>query len=194
MPRALRLVWAAARPWTLFWIALLLLQGLVPTASVLLTRSAVNGIVRVINAHGDWAVLGQHALLGVLVVVLILANEFLPTVASWVRTSQAELVQDHIHGLIHEQAMRLDLSFYETTEYYDQLHRARVDAISRPTALLENIGGLVQNTITSVGLIAILISYAWWLPPVLLLGALPSLLVAARGILRFHQWLSLIHI
>ena len=188
MPRALRLVWTAARPWTIFWMALLLLQGLVPMASVLLTRSAVNSIVSIIDARGDWAILGQQASLAVLVVALILVNEFLPSVASWVRTSQAELVQDHIHGLIHEQAMHLDLSFYETSEYYDQLHRARVDAISRPTALLENIGGLVQNTITSVGLIAILISYAWWLPPVLLLGALPSLLVAARGILRFHQW------
>jgi ATP-binding cassette, subfamily B, bacterial len=188
MPRALKLVWRAARPWTIIWMALLLVQGLVPMASVLLTRNAVNGIVRVLNSHGDLAVLRDHAFLALLVVALILSNEFLPRIASWVRASQAELVQDHIYGLIQQQAMRLDLSFFETTEYYDQLHRARGDAISRPTALLENIGGLVQNTITSFGLIVVLVAYAWWLPPVLLLGALPTLLVAIRSMLRFHKW------
>jgi len=188
MPRTLKLVWTAARPWTILWMALLLLQGLVPMASVLVTRSAVNAVVRIVNAHGDLTVMGEQAFLGVLVVVLILVSEFLPSITSWVRTSQSELVQDHIYGLIHEQAIRLDLSFYETAEYYDQLHRARVDAISRPTSLLENIGGLAQNVITFLGLTAILISYAWWLPPVLFLGAVPALFVAVQGMLRFHQW------
>jgi ATP-binding cassette subfamily B protein len=49
-------------------------------------------------------------------------------------------------------ALRLNLSFYESAEYYDQLHRARVDAITRPSALLENMGGLVQNGITLLSL------------------------------------------
>ena len=35
-----------------------------------------------------------------------------------------------------------------TREFYDQLHRARVDALSRPQALLENLGRLAQNGLT----------------------------------------------
>ncbi len=35
----------------------------------------------------------------------------------------AERVQDEVHRLIHLQALRLDLAFYDHTESYDQLHR-----------------------------------------------------------------------
>ena len=188
MPRALALVWTAAKRWTIIWIVLLVLQGLIPMVSALLTRSAVNSVVTVLNSHGNMVVLGQQASLAVLLVVFLIVGQFLPSITSYVRTMQSELVQDHIYDLIHKQTIRLDLGFYETTEYYDQLYRATVDAMSRPTALLENLGTLVQNAITFAGLTAVLISYAWWLPVVLLLAAIPPTVVAVRGMLLFHQW------
>jgi len=109
-------------------------------------------------------------------------------VTTWARVAQSELVQDHIYGLIHAQATRLDLGFYETPQYYDKLHRARVDAIRQPIALLENLGQLARNAITLVGLAAVLASYAWWLPPVLVAAALPTLWVVGGSVLRFHRW------
>ncbi|RPI08895.1 MAG: hypothetical protein EHM65_09745 [Acidobacteriales bacterium] len=45
LPPALRLVWDAAGRWTLAWIALLVVQGLLPLATVWLTRSPVDGLV-----------------------------------------------------------------------------------------------------------------------------------------------------
>jgi ATP-binding cassette subfamily B protein len=38
LPQTLRLVWTAARGWTVAWGALLLLPGLLPVASVYVTR------------------------------------------------------------------------------------------------------------------------------------------------------------
>jgi ATP-binding cassette subfamily B protein len=115
-------------------------------------------------------------------------TDVLSSVAGWVRTVQSELVQDHVHGLIHDQAARLDLAFYETPAYYDKLHRARVDAISQPVALLENLGRFATAGITLVGLAAVMATYAWWLPPALVAAALPGLWVAGRSVLRFHRW------
>ena len=45
LPRALRLVWAASRRWTLLWIGLLVAQGLLPVAVVYLTRELVDNLV-----------------------------------------------------------------------------------------------------------------------------------------------------
>src|ERR1041385_4821362 len=45
LPRALQLVWAVARPWTIAWIVLLIVQGLLPAAIVYLTRLVVDGVV-----------------------------------------------------------------------------------------------------------------------------------------------------
>ena len=188
LPRAFKLVWTAARLWTVAWAVLLCVQGLLPAATVLLMRSVVNSLVSLMNAHGDGKALGHTLVLAALMAAVMLLSEALSSVTSWVRTAQAELVQDHVLSLVHEQAMRLDMSFYETPEYYDQLHRARVDAVSRPLALLENAGGLIQNSISLAAMAVILMTYAWWLPFALLFGTLPALLAAGRATWRFHQW------
>jgi ATP-binding cassette subfamily B protein len=90
--------------------------------------------------------------------------------------------------LIHAQALRLDLAFYDHPESYDQLHRARVDAISQPLALLESLGSLVQNGLGFLVLAGILWTYARWLPLLLVFTAIPGLLLVARHILKEHRW------
>jgi ATP-binding cassette, subfamily B, bacterial len=167
------------------WVVLLIVQGLLPTAMVLLLRGVVDALAAALRGAGD---IGAAVPPAAALATVILLTEVLSSVATWVRTAQADLVQDHIYGLIHEQAARLDLGFYETPAYYDKLHRARVDAINQPVALLENLGRFARNGIAVVGLAAVIASYAWWLPPALVAAALPALWVAGRSVLRFHRW------
>ena len=188
LPKAFELVWQAARKWTIAWVVLLLVQGLLPTATVLLTRTLVNRLVSALSHDATWELVKRALGPAVLMGVLLLLAEILRSVGTWVRTAQAELVKDHIHRLIHDQALQLDMAFYDRTEYYNQLHRARVDALSRPLALLENTGRLVQNSITLAALACVLIAYAWWLPLALLVGASPGFWVAGRHTLRYHRW------
>jgi ATP-binding cassette subfamily B protein len=68
------------------------------------------------------------------------------------------------------------------------LHRARVDAISQPLALLESLGSLVQNGLGFLVLAGILWTYAGWLPLLLVCTAIPGLLLVARHILKEHHW------
>ena len=72
--------------------------------------------------------------------LVLIGSEVFQSIGKCVRTAQAEQVQDHVHELIHEQAMQLDLSFYDDPGYYDKLHRVRTDELSRPAALIENAG------------------------------------------------------
>ncbi len=68
------------------------------------------------------------------------------------------------------------------------MYRARVDASNRPLALLQSSGSLVQNGITVVAMAAVLVPYAVWLPPVLLLSTLPAFYVVIRTSRRHHDW------
>jgi ATP-binding cassette subfamily B protein len=115
-------------------------------------------------------------------------GQLLSSALSWVREVQAERVQDEVHRLIHVQALHLDLAFYDHPEYYDQLHRARVDAISQPLALLESLGSLVQNGLGFLVLAGILWTYAGWLPLLLVSTAIPGLVLVARHTLKAHRW------
>ena len=94
---------------------------------------------------------------------VLLLMEVVRNAINWVRTVQAELLQDHITALIHEKSVTVDLAFYELSDYYDHLHRARTEARYRPVALLGNLGALLQNSITLVAMGAILIPLGPWL-------------------------------
>ena len=179
--RALALVWRAAGWWTVAWGVLLIGQGMIPAGLALLLRALVNHLV----ASREWASVAPPAL-GI--AGLWIVGQLLSSALSWVRAVQAERVQDEVHRLIHVQALRLDLAFYDHPESYDRLHRARVDAISQPLALLESLGSLVQNGLGFLVLAGILFTYAGWLPLLLVSTAIPGLLLVARHTLKEHQW------
>jgi ATP-binding cassette subfamily B protein len=82
----------------------------------------------------------------------------------------------------------VDLAFFETPDFYDNMYRARADASNRPLALLESSGSLVQNTVTVVAMAAVLIRYGAWLPPALLVSTLPAFYAVVRTSRRYHNW------
>lgn len=188
LPQALNLVWVAARDWTLAWIGLLILQGLLPVATISLIRLLVDNLVIAMGSNEIWKSTRPILVLVTLIAGIVLLTEFLRSVSGWIRTIQAELIKDHISMLIHEKSTALDLAFYESPEYHDHLHRARVDASYRPMALLESSGSLLQNGITLMAMAGVLIPYGFWLPAVLLLSTLPAFYVVLHYSLRQYQW------
>jgi ATP-binding cassette subfamily B protein len=188
LPRALRMVWEASRLWTAAWAILLILQGVLPVASVYLTKAVVNSLVSAMKGHASWETIRPTLFYVALIALVLLLSEGLRSLNTWVRTAQSELVQDHISDLIHQKAVSLDLGYYETPNYYDQLHRARIDAMTMPLALMENLGALVQNTITLIAMVAVIIPYGPWLPLLLIVGTFPALYVVIRYTLRFNRW------
>jgi ATP-binding cassette subfamily B protein len=188
VPRALALVWAAARGLTLTWGLLLVVQGLLPVATIYLTKALVDQLTTAAGAAGSWDTLRSPLLLVALLAGCALATELTRGVTGWVRAAQAERLQDHVSDLIHRQSVAVDLSFYESPTYYDHLHRARAEASYRPVALLENLGSLFQNSLTFLAMGAALLPFGFWLPAALLLSTLPALFVVLDFSLRRHRW------
>jgi ATP-binding cassette subfamily B protein len=192
LSRGLGVVWVAARGWTIAWAGLLIAQGLLPVATVYLTRAVVNGLVGAVEAirggAQPWTVLGPTLGLVAALAAVALLIEVLRSIAGWVRTTQADLVRDHISALIHAKATSVDLAVYETPEYYDRLFRARTDAANRPIALLENVGSLAQSGLTLIAMAGVLLPFGAWLPAALLVSTLPAFAVVLRYSLREHQW------
>ena len=188
VPRTMGLVWTAARGWTAAWVAVLLVQGVLPVATVYLTRTVVNRLMTAVRAGGSWESLQPLIVAAVLMGGVLLAGEALRGIAAWLRTAQSELVQDYISGLIQKKSASVDLAFYESPEFYDHLHRARAEAGYRPIALVESLGSLLQNGITLVAMLAVLIPFGPWLPAALLASTLPALYVVLQYALLQHQW------
>jgi ATP-binding cassette subfamily B protein len=188
LPRALSLVWSAAREWTLAWLACLVVQGLLPVATVYLTRALVDRLAAGLGAGVTWSSLRPIVIPAALLGGTLLLIDLLRGIAGWIRTAQAEYLKDHITDLIQRKSLDADLAFYEWPEYYDHLHRARAEAGYRPVALLGSVGGLLQNGLTLIAMGVILIPYGAWLPVVLLVSTVPALYVVLDFTLRQHQW------
>lgn len=188
VPRALKLVWDAAPGWTLALLVILVVQGILPVVTVYLTRNVVNALVAIVQSNGDPAVLMPAVTTVALMGLVMLVNGVLGSVNGYIRVALSEQVRDRMHGLIHAKSISLDMQFFESPAYYDQLQRASIDAIDRPIGLLDSISRLLQNTITLVAMAGVLLTFAWWLPIVLLLGTLPALWVALQSTVKFHRW------
>ena len=188
LARTLALVWRSAPGWTAAWAVLLVFQGVLPVATVLLSRSVVDRVVAALRSGGQWPALRGALLAAGAIAAVALAAEVLRSVSGYIRTAQSELVQDHIARLIHDKSAAIDLSFYDSAEFYDHLHRARAESSYRPVALLENSGSLVQNGITLMAMGAVLLPFGAWIPMLLLAGTLPALFVALRYTLLHHEW------
>ena len=108
--RALRLIWAATRRWSILWAAMLVLQGAMPALVVYLSKILVDRLA-VLVGSGTGAditpLVGPLFLLG----GVMLLTQVLQGAIGWVRTAQAELLQDHIKARVHDQAARVDLEF-----------------------------------------------------------------------------------
>jgi ATP-binding cassette subfamily B protein len=188
LPRAIALVWGATRSWTAAWAALLLVQGLLPAATVYLTKPLIDGLVSAVNSGGGANALRPVMWWGGLMAALMLLGEILREIIGWIRRNQSELLQDYIAELIYKQSIAADYAFYDLPEFYDHLHRARTDAAYRPEMLLESLGSLAQSSVTLLAIGAVVVSFGWLLPAVMLMGALPALLVVLYWTLREFDW------
>jgi len=186
--RSLHLVWQAAGWWTITWAALLATQGILPLASVSLSRVVVNRLV-VVLGRGAILEKAQLLLLPILLIGAVMAlTEILRGLSGWVRTVLGELVRDHITDLVQQQSAAIDFAFYESPAYYDRLYRVRTDASFRPLMLLENVGTLLQSSVTLVAMLGVLIPLGFWVPIALLISTLPALYTVLHYNQRQHRW------
>ena len=168
-PQTIKLVWTTTWGWTLSWLVLLTVLGLTPAGLVYLSRLLVDNLVAAIEADAEWTTITPvlYVVLGIL--VLMLVTEFLQSISDWIREAQAELIKDKLHTLIHEKSIAIDIAFYESPDYYDQLHRAREDAGARSLTLIESTGSLLKSGITLVAMATLLLPYSFWVPLALLI-------------------------
>lgn len=167
--------------------ALLVVQGVQPAIIVYLTRPLVDSVAVLVG--GDAASeLSRFLLFAALMGGVLLLGEVVKSAMLGARARVSRELRDHVSAVVQMKAMEVDLAFYENSEYYDSMHRAREQANSGPLALLDSASMLLKNTVAMMGIAVVLIPYGWWLPIVLIASALPSLIPILRHQWRIQRW------
>ena len=182
------MIWKAVPRLTILWGILLVAQGLLPVATVCLTKLTIDNFIIAYNSVNSFSYFNQTFLYFVLTGVSILLTEVLQYIADWTRTAQGEYFSDYLKDLIHGKSAEVDLEFYESPVYHDLMEQARGESQSKPLALLESLGATAQNLITLLSFAVLLFAYGWAIPFLLLAGSLPGLFISLKFDRLYHKW------
>ena len=153
----------------------LLLRLVVASLPFLVAKVAqyiVNGIADVLRGrplpHNFWHLVAAEVVLNIGMGLIMRAVDYADSLL-------ANSYTQYVSVKVMEHAARLDLTTYENPVFYDRLERARVQATDR-LAMIQQMGRLVQQVITTVIFSAALAWASPWLVLLLIFGVLPSFL------------------
>lgn len=173
IPPVLHFVWESG-PSIVFWnIALRIVVALLPVGiGIIAGPYIVNGINQIRFHHPlpgyFWWLVALEAVLAVLLGLLSRAVDYFDNLL-------ADRYTHHVSVEVMRKAAGLDVTVYEDPVFYDRLERARVQATDR-LAMIQQMGRLIQQTVTAVAFSAVLVVYSPLLLLLLVAGILPAFL------------------
>jgi len=187
--RALSLVWQSAPIWTLASAFLIVLQGILPLASLYFMKLIVDSITAGVSSPTNKEVaLGNVLFFISLLAAMTILNSLSRSASSLVSEAQASQVSDHVLNLLHAKSIEVDLEYYENPKYYDTLYRAQNDAPFRPTNIVNGLAQVGQNSMSLIAIFGLLASFNWIMTAALVITAAPLALVRLIYSEKIYLW------
>jgi ATP-binding cassette subfamily B protein len=172
VPPVLRILWESGPAVVTWGLVLRLFVAVMPFGIAKVAQYIINDIANVLRgqplAQNFWWLVGTEVALNIALGLLMRGVDYSDQLL-------ANRYTQHVSVRVMEQAARLDLTTYEDPVFYDRLERARVQATDR-LVLIQQMGRLVQQVITTVVFSAALAWASPWLVLLLAVGVLPSFL------------------
>ncbi|MGV8038671.1 MAG: ABC transporter ATP-binding protein [Thermoanaerobaculaceae bacterium] len=188
LKQAVALVWKCAPKLTVANICLMWVQGLLPLAQLYLMKLIVDGVTAGFTGPDKQAAFQSVGLYIVLTAVLALAMVGLRSIATLVSEAQSFYVSDYVSDYLHERSVAADLEHYENPTYYDMMHRAQQEAMSRPLKIVNGLAGLGQSAVSLIAIGGLLASLHWAVAIVAIVAAAPGVAVRLRYSGKMYEW------
>ncbi|HEX8951811.1 MAG TPA: hypothetical protein VF945_08185 [Polyangia bacterium] len=167
--RTIKLVWKSSPLATSVLAALTLVSAVLPLGIAYAGKGIVDGVV---------ATSGHQTMRWVLVELGIVAGQALTQRAlGFVRSLLGARLGVDINVAILEKALTLELRHFEDGRFYDSLLKARREASFRPVSVVTEGFQLVQNSLTLIGYLALILRYSAWAALALFVASVPAALV-----------------
>lgn len=173
--RIIKLIWTATKQWTTISIVFIIIENTLFFSSLYLLKLLIDTISKhgISDLKNEPEVI-KYVILSTLSAILYTA---IKSVSGYITEKQSGKVAEYVDDKIHRSAISLDLSFYESPEYFDVLKRARDMGSDRPNLIVYTIVDIAKNTIGLMVIGSILVSIDWRLFPILAVFVIPTLWV-----------------
>ena len=167
---------------------LAIIGGLLPPALAWTKKLMIDGVVTLATSHTDaWSGLWLMAPLLGLILCWLLLNSITLQGRSLAEKNLRAKLGLRINELIIGQALKLDLSHFENTEFYDKLQNARRESDQRALDMVVQSFNLIQMAITFAAFTLLILRFSPWLLLIIFGVTLPSFAVQNKyGQLTFR--------
>jgi ATP-binding cassette, subfamily B, bacterial len=172
VPPVLGILWQSGPAVVVWGLLLRILVAALPAAIAGVAALIINGVQHYFSHQG---LIPHFWWLVVLEAGLNVVNGLLVRGIDYSDSLLADRYTHFVSIRVMKQAAALDLTTYEDPVFYDRLERARVQATDR-LAMIQQMGRLFQQTLTTLIWTGILLWYSPWLVLLLALGVLPTFL------------------
>jgi ATP-binding cassette, subfamily B, bacterial len=173
IPPVLRIVWRSGPYVVAIGLICRVFVSLVPVSAAWVTRLIIDNITAILrgktplNSHLWWLVAVEFG--------LVVAGNVFGRLIDYYDAVLADRYTRHVSIEVMNHASQLDLQAYEDPIFYDRLERARVQATDR-LGMIQSIGRLFQQAITTISLSAAILFFSPWLLVVLIACLVPAFL------------------
>lgn len=185
---ALSFVWQGSPRLAIGSIVVRVIQGILPLGTLYLTKLLIDAVTEGLKAPSSEASLAPITIILVGLAGVAVAGAMLTVVGSVISRIHAQTMTDHMHAVLQEKSVEVDLEYYENAKYQDTLHRAQQEAPYRPTAILKALLQFCQDAISLLAMAGILWWLHWAVVPILMLTAIPYFLVRLQQSNRLFAW------
>jgi ATP-binding cassette subfamily B protein len=190
-PLAFKLVWSSSKTAATVGIFLMLIAAILPAGEAWVGKLIIDSVVEAAEMKMSMAQ-GVRFVLPYL--ILEFALVFIHSLASQLRSLSDRVLQskltNHINSLIMRKAINLDLQFFENPIFYDTLQNARRRADTSALSIVRSSLQMVQQVITLISLIVLLLRFSVWLAIIVFLAAIPSFLSQSQFAERAFRAIS----
>jgi ATP-binding cassette subfamily B protein len=188
--RIISLIWDASKKWTVISIFFIILESALFFSSLYLLKALIDTI----SKHGIQDLKNEPEVIKFVILATLSAVGYasVKSMSAYIIEKQSGKVSEFIDDKIHRSAIGLDLSFYESPEYFDVLKRARDMGSDRPNLIVFTMVDIAKNALSLVLIASMLVAIDWRLFPILALFVIPTLWVRinfadSQNLLRLTQ-------
>ena len=171
-PKLLRLVWQATPLYLFLSLAVTGLQSLIPAVMLVVNKNIVD---MVIANWGNTNFIWQPL---IVLVAIRFGISLLRAALNQTNLYVGQIFNDRLmlytKYVLLEKSAQLDLSHFESSEFYDTLSRAQDSGSNYPVRVIQTLTGLFGQGITLISLLGLLFKFNWAVVPLLFFTALPA--------------------
>ena len=173
--KVLKLVFEASPKWASFYFGTSFLNSVTPAATFYLGKISVDAVITAINSPTQTNI-NTVVFLAIANLVLQTINSLFSNLAQHGYDIVKDLLTARTFTKVYNHAAELDLAYFESPRFHDELEKVRTGLGYRPEQAMNLVVEFLSSIAGLFSLSFLLVKVGWWAPLALIILSLPRLI------------------